>query len=236
MCGIYFSGNKSKFLGPSASLHHLLCARGPDSRHALTFFAPRGVDDSETLSYVTVFSTVLSLRGEQVVSQPLQNEDAGLVFCWNGEAWKIGQNPFSGNDAQVIFDLLVTALTQPATSFPDSRQATISNILFSVVGPFSFVLYDKFTNRVYYGRDRFGRRSLLQSYEPNGLALCSVAAPGKEPEWLEVEPNGLYAVNLCEQGRPDENKLKPELVPWSTSDFATRFLQHDPGESPGFTV
>ena len=216
MCGIYFSINKSEALGPNSQLYPLLCARGPDSQHSLTFSTSQGADAGHSLSYIIAFSTVLSLRGDNIVSQPLHNADAGLVFCWNGEAWKIDDGPVSGNDALIIFNLLVTALTQTELSSTESRQVVISRILFSVVGPFSFVLYDRFVNRVYYGRDRLGRRSLLHSCRPNGLLVSSVAAPNDIQDWVEVETDGLYFFDLSGYRESGDNEVNPMLIPWST--------------------
>ncbi|KAI9685981.1 MAG: hypothetical protein M1822_003964 [Bathelium mastoideum] len=214
MCGIYFSIHGSDYLWPDGNLHKLLYARGPDNQSLLTLSGPPAEHKNHEFPFVSALSTVLSLRGDRLVSQPLQDEDAGLVFCWNGEAWKIDDSPISGNDALVIFQLLVAALTQNAVSSVESRQVVTTQVLFSVVGPFSFVLYDKVINRVYYGRDHLGRRSLLQSGSSNGFVLCSLTAPGDDQAWSEVEADGIYIVDLSKHELQVDIEAKPVLIPW----------------------
>ena len=212
MCGIYFSICKTEFLWPDATLRQLLCARGPDCQTLLPLSGPQVVDRSHGY-YLAAFASVLSLRGERVVSQPLQDEAAGLVFCWNGEAWKMGGNPVSGNDAQVIFHLLVTALTASPT---DSRQVIITEILSSVVGPYSFVLYDQTINRIFFGRDRLGRRSLLCYHRTDSFVLCSVTDPDKHQTWSEIETSGLSTIDLKEITLRDDHEINPTLIPWTS--------------------
>jgi asparagine synthetase B (glutamine-hydrolysing) len=114
-------------------------------------------------------------------------------LCWNGEAWKIGGIPVEGNDAQAILDLLFEA----SASTAGDVQAVL-DVLLSIQGPFAFVYFDKPARKVYYGRDRLGRRSLLALHSQDGssLALSSIADTA-DSRWEEVDADGVYVLDLA---------------------------------------
>lgn len=138
-------------------------------------------------------STVLALRGAALVAQPLVDATTGTVLCWNGEAWRIAGLPVAGNDAELVFAKLVEACAVPAAD----ADAAIVGLLSSIQGPYAFVFYNAPHQRLYFGRDYLGRRSLLRSTSPDGaLILSSVCDPTSGGTWSEVEADGIYVVNL----------------------------------------
>jgi len=152
---------------------------------------------------LTFLSTVLALRGEVVQAQPVVDQSTGCVLCWNGEAWKIGNKEVQSNDTAQIFDLLVDA----ARAGNDS----IVNVLTSITGPFAFVFYDAVSSILFYGRDRFGRRSLVWQEQNNGaLTISSIDITNNKPA-QEVSTNGLYSIDL------KEDSLTPILSEWPTA-------------------
>ncbi|KAI9738631.1 MAG: hypothetical protein M1834_008136 [Cirrosporium novae-zelandiae] len=208
MCGIFCSLCRDDYLLATAELATLLKKRGPDSlqQHQLQISSSRGV------RYLTCLSTVLALRGDHITIQPLIDQISGSILCWNGEAWEINHHAISGNDSEVIFDLLLKA------SAKDSRQGssddTITqvdctlNALNLISGPFSFVYYDGVNSRVFYGRDRLGRRSLLRKQMENEALILSSICDGQVLDgWVEVEADGIYYMELS-QNR-DEQVEKP---------------------------
>ena len=208
MCGIYFSITRKYVTGPSNDITRLLKQRGPDSIRLIqrdVFYSSSSPQHpSRRLSACLMFvATVLSLRGDAVVVQPLVDKASGSILCWNGEAWKIGEKPVIGNDAQAVFSLMLEAVH----SVPEgnlSKQAAyeatslaFKSALRSISGPFSFLFYDARFERVFYGRDVLGRRSLLITRNTGPdltiSSVCDVSAPNK---WCEVEANGIYSVDL----------------------------------------
>lgn len=122
---------------------------------------------------INVLSTVLALRGDHIESQPLQDTSTTTetFLCWNGEAWKQNDQVIDGNDSQYVFDMLLCA----CKSAPALSMQHILDALTSIAGPFAFVFYDAISNRLFYGRDRLGRRSLLsRMLSDNGIAFCSI--------------------------------------------------------------
>lgn len=191
MCGIYASISTSRSQQPSSLLKQLLHNRGPD--HTSEHFARVHVNE-DTTYWISLFSTVLALRGSCVTPQPFVHVSSGSAFCWNGEAWKIGLEPVTGNDGDVVFELLVNACL--GCEDAGASRTAVLNVLRSIAGPFAFVFLDKVHNQLYFGRDRLGRRSLLyRSSDGDGLQLSSIA-DDMSGGWLEVEADAVYSISL----------------------------------------
>jgi asparagine synthetase B (glutamine-hydrolysing) len=71
----------------------------------------------------------------------------------------------------------------------------VEEFLRSIQGPFAFVFFSKTRDRLYFGRDRLGRRSLLMSQSESTLKLSSVADEPHEG-WTEVEADGFYTIDV----------------------------------------
>lgn len=184
MCGIHVVVSASPIGDIPTDVHRRLCNRGPD--HLATHATSLGD------VHVALTSTVLALRGDHIARQPFVDEQTGSVFCWNGEAWKIRHADVSGNDGEAIANLLHAA----CQCAPTERQDAIMKVLRSIDGPFAFVFFDKPSRMLYFGRDRLGRRSLVFRSDGNGLVLSSVA-DSKDPQWIEVEADGIYSLSLA---------------------------------------
>ncbi|KAL2685365.1 hypothetical protein Neosp_006463 [[Neocosmospora] mangrovei] len=190
MCGIHavISSNVGDRI--SSGLERCLVNRGPD--HTGTVQAQ--IDSSEPDQaglFLTFTSTVLSLRGDHIAKQPLIDPTSGSVLCWNGEAWGIRGEPVQGNDGEAVLALLAEA-SRSAAHTPSQ----ILDVLRAIEGPFAFIYLDKPAKRLYYGRDRLGRRSLLIK-EGLPFALSSIAETPVEG-WSEVEADGCYTLELGE--------------------------------------
>ncbi|KIH87088.1 hypothetical protein SPBR_04832 [Sporothrix brasiliensis 5110] len=184
-------------------LRDRLARRGPDHLgQASSSFTGR--EDGKPVS-LQFTSTVLALRGDGLTKQPFEDTatDTGRVLCWNGEVWKWKvsgergrtQVEVDGNDGQHLFERLA------ACSDTDAVLA----VLRAIEGPFAFVYYDRPAGQLFYGRDRLGRRSLLERRTDRSLTLSSVSdmssSSATEAPWVEVEADGIYVVNLL-QDRP----------------------------------
>ena len=185
MCGIHATISVNDAAELSENLRQSLTDRGPDHL---------GVAERQ-LSHIALkfTSTVLALRGDHVAQQPFEDTKSGSVFCWNGEAWKLGSQRVQGNDGEAIFNSLVrTQNTEPA-----ARKNHILSVLRSIQGPFAFLYFDAPGQCLYFGRDRLGRRSLLLNQAPDGksVALSSIAGVSNR-DWSEVEADGIYTMTI----------------------------------------
>jgi len=202
MCGIYFSLSRSGHVGPNAGIEQLLKNRGPDSigEHRALISAESNSDQGSSVQlHATFVSTVLALRGTAIVEQPLKDDETGSALCWNGEAWSIHGhlNSIPGNDSQEVFALLLQA---SHVSSPDGKSSSVERvlgILSAIRGPYAFVFYDAKNKFLFFGRDCLGRRSLLrQSTSDHRLVLSSVRDSTSSDKWAEVEPDGIYMIDL----------------------------------------
>ena len=226
MCGIYFSCSYQEHLAPSCNVLECLARRGPDSEQVLQrkLESSNNVDTTlESVLYITFVSTVLSLRGDQVVRQPLEDSSSDSILCWNGEVWKINDKGIDGNDAQLVFHLLLAATKSKSMAnqdtmidYTETLQAVI-NFISTLSGPFSFVFYDAGHQRIFYGRDALGRRSLLSKRSENGIMQVSSICDGcTSNTWEEVEVNGIYMFDLATDSYSGvEEKYLLNLIPWS---------------------
>ncbi|KAI0391594.1 asparagine synthase-domain-containing protein [Xylariaceae sp. FL0594] len=206
MCGIHACVTASDDSGLTPELRQSLINRGPDHLGQAQRELPCA---SNTGGRLRLFftSTVLALRGDHVAKQPLEESPgAGSVLCWNGEAWRINGRPVPGNDGEAVFALLQTS----AGSSAEARESHVVNVLRSIEGPFAFFYFDALAGRVYYGRDRLGRRSLLikSSSNPDSLVLASIASV-PTTGWEEVSTNGIWSIALSAyNGGPNAVRLK----------------------------
>ena len=224
---------------PSTSLRARLDARGPDSSETVTFRQPAKAaqelrQDCQSTE-ITLYSTVLSLRGTITVPQPLQDAEGHSVLCWNGEAWSVDGVSTTGNDTGAILTLLKRAAHGSATEQDLGRCAsTVSRALSTVAGPYAFTFFDRQNGRLYFGRDFLGRRSLLYSISRSGgLTISSV--PCSETEgiqgWKEIEADGIYCVSTDAVEVIEPHDLSV-FVPYA-GRFAAGHASYTHMQSPG---
>jgi asparagine synthetase B (glutamine-hydrolysing) len=213
MCGIHAAiSADADYHKLSPGLERRLRNRGPD--HLGVVEAQLSQDDESSL-YLTLTSTVLSLRGDHLAKQPLVDEESGSVLCWNGEAWKLGGKPVEGNDGEAILSRLI------AVSGKSSEEDSVLDALRSIEGPFAFIFLDKKAKRLYYGRDRLGRRSLLLKQGDEFLLSSIAEAPAVG--WAEVEADGCYTIRLNEANSPKD--LMPMRHDWDQTKALVSCLE-----------
>lgn len=213
MCGIFVALSRQQHVRPNQKISDLLQRRGPDSQHEVTVTVEsldRRVStatdhDRNSASgpvYLTAFSTVLSLRGEQTVAQPVtekRSQQHGLndpLLCWNGEAWRFAGKPISGNDSEVVFQLLAHVSRSVTSSRPEAHENAIAEVLASLRGPYAFAFFVPTIKRLYFGRDMLGRRSLLYHITESGDIIISSVADPSIGTWTEIEADGIYWLDL----------------------------------------
>jgi hypothetical protein len=218
MCGIFCHISRHGHGHVPESMKTLLSHRGPDSlqEHRVE---TNGI-------FLSFAASVLSMRGPSTLPQPLVDPKTGSILCWNGEAWKIDNEPVLGNDTQKVFNLLVSAASDPSGTPGSSRsKQNVLNALSRIHGPFACVFHDAVNQMLYFGRDCLGRRSLLQTASQDGdITIASISDPTTlyDDAWIEVEADGLYLLPLqAESPEPAGKAFVFEHIPLS-------FLQDAP--------
>jgi asparagine synthetase B (glutamine-hydrolysing) len=188
MCGIHCLLSRDGLAGITPFVEQRLSCRGPDFKG--TREATVGANS------VKLTSTVLSLRGNELTKQPFFDHASGSIFCWNGEAWRIGGKAVEGNDGAAIFARLLAA----SKGDGDDSQEAVIEMLRSIEGPFAFVFLDRSSEKLYYGRDRLGRRSLLhcQDAVSGDFILCSMPDQS-DNAWVEVTAYSIHVFDLKAQ-------------------------------------
>lgn len=199
MCGIYCSLSRHQHIPPSGAVKSLLHTRGPDDANQIC------TPDERNSSYITLYSTVLSLRGSVTVSQPYSHSTTTCSLCWNGEAWSVAGEQPNGNDTKLVFEILEKATSEPIQPLDSLEELSfcakrISQAMSQVAGPYAFVFHDPANCRLYFGRDFLGRRSLLRRVTEDGdVILTSITDGAVEGSWSEVEADGVYCIDLSDK-------------------------------------
>ncbi|NXI41379.1 ASND1 protein, partial [Galbula dea] len=182
----------------------ILCClrrRGPDCSQQL-------IKTASDLSYECLFSGhVLHMRG-LVTPQPLQDANNN-VFLWNGEIFDGLHVGDLENDTEVIFHHLALCCSEE----------DILSLLSSLRGPWSFIYYQASRHSLWFGRDYFGRRSLLWQFRnevDSAFCLTSVSAYSKSGNpWQEVPAAGIFKIDL--KACATTKSLSLSLFPWKHS-------------------
>lgn len=177
----------------------LLCnlkRRGPNSSKQLL---------KSNADYHCLFSGhVLHLRGV-LTAQPVEDE-RGNVFLWNGEVFGGIKVAPEENDTQIMFNYLSSC----------KNESDILSVFSEVQGPWSFIYYQASSHSLWFGRDFFGRRSLLWQFSNLGKSFClsSVATQtsGVVNQWQEVPASGIFRIDLLSASISKSVVLK--LYPW----------------------
>ncbi|CAG8465843.1 2746_t:CDS:10 [Paraglomus occultum] len=180
--------------------------RGPDAhgQHTISIVSLR-------LDFVAY---VLHLRGSNVTSQPIV-DDLGNVLQWNGEIFDgIEVQPFA-NDTM---SLCATLLSRNSI---DNALGVLSN----VEGPFAIIYWNDSTRQLWFGRDYFGRRSLLW-HKPTStddqFMLTSVGTNFAPNDFFtEVPADGLYCLDVNSLFSTDSFSSAVTHYPWSNPPIST---------------
>lgn len=206
MCGICFclytdtEVSRSYFQALSDSILPYLVRRGPDRRGRKELCLK---NDQRTVC-LTLTSTILHLRGK-MTPQPLIDE-FGNILCWNGEIFGGIKVKKEENDTSVLMKIL----SSPKSDVTHSEH--ILSTMAKVQGPWSFVYWQATERKLWFGRDYFGRRSMLWHLPSNPddvLAVTSVAerncvANGTNLRFEEVPADGLYCLELSNHSREQD--------------------------------
>jgi asparagine synthetase B (glutamine-hydrolysing) len=157
MCGIAFLRNieqQESTLDPTllkiwTSVLVDISQRGPDLFDVLKI---------DNLQFA---GAVLHIQGNEITRQPYVDPLQKSILLWNGEVFDGLQRIPDGSDTQMISAEL-SRLTEGSThrSICEIGEVIVET-LSRVQGPYAFIYYSPFVQAIFYGRDPFGRRSLM---------------------------------------------------------------------------
>jgi len=170
--------------------------RGPDCskntwEHLTVGESPSKVD-------VRISGHVLWTQGRHPVPQPYVNSTGTRMCLFNGDIYSFeGSNNYNVDhfQPQEIHDGL--SFFEKIQDVLDSENCVdqFASLVGRLRGPFAFILVDKVTETVMFGRDFFGRESLLLSYDDAQqlIVLSSVSVFSKV---FEIPTAGIYQLDL----------------------------------------
>jgi asparagine synthetase B (glutamine-hydrolysing) len=206
MCGIaallISSQNLLKF--NQADIQSAVSNRGPNSTNTVT-----------TEDNCWFVGSVLHIQGNQIVDQPYTDTD-GNILLWNGEVFS-GLAGFKVGVSDTIqvsstlnkeIESAISGINIKGSPHDKKRMSilatqAVAECLSHINGPYAFIYYYKLLDLIIYGRDPFGRRSLL-TLKLNGsiatvssVCLSSNTSPVNSSEteliWQEVPVTGIFA-------------------------------------------
>lgn len=131
-----------------------------------TFIQDLGINEMQSIAQIDFFGAMLQFRGLSPVSQPL--EDAfGNLLVYNGEIFGGINVPNDSNDLEVLLHKLERCCSSDCLDFHmngicnSEPGKSIPDIFSSVKGPWAFIYWQEKSKTMWFGRDAFGRRSLL---------------------------------------------------------------------------
>ncbi|KAJ4831422.1 hypothetical protein Tsubulata_023217 [Turnera subulata] len=163
-------------------------------------------------------ASTLQLRGLNPITQPF-NDSSGNVLIYNGEIFGGIEVGTDCNDGQLLFQSLATTCSL-------SNTCSVPDVLSSIKGPWALIFWQACSKTLWFGRDAFGRRSLLvhwPSSEDPRFLLSSVS-----PFSSVDQTSGIYCLVQL-------NSLSfPPLFPHSLliTDQLTRTSFHIPDFQP----
>ncbi|KAK0533740.1 hypothetical protein OC835_002926 [Tilletia horrida] len=219
--------------------------RGPDAQATVTHRVPLPAESNDAAPLaVSLHASVLSLRGQQITPQPLRSAQ-GFLLAWNGQIFgrlnegddaalalgAMGIDPLldpAKNDGQELLRLLEQSVYAPV----EDLGPILAGLLRTVEGPYAFVLVDTVSNRLYFGRDPLGRRSLLmQRQTPEDtpsltssprLLICSVADAetiANGSSLMEVDCGSIWSVDLESNAWSEPVAISRGLEPLQLCDL-----------------
>ncbi|XVF43242.1 hypothetical protein PTKIN_Ptkin02bG0024600 [Pterospermum kingtungense] len=163
---------------------------------------------SEPFAELVFLGATLQLRGVAPVSQPLV-DSSGNVLVYNGEIFGGIEVGSDNNDTEVLMQSLgkcCSCRSQEHTttcSFEGQGKGSVPDVLSVIKGPWAIIYWQESSRTLWFGRDGFGRRSLLVHWptmEDPRFLLSSVSPTSSslQESYFEVE-NGTGGIKFWEE-------------------------------------
>nr|XP_033508036.1 asparagine synthetase domain-containing protein 1 isoform X2 [Nicotiana tomentosiformis] len=193
----------------------------------------------------------LQLRGINPIVQPL-TDVSGNILVYNGEIFGGIQMSSDSNDTEILMQhlgLCCSRVSSPhnKTHTSGERQSSVPELLSRIKGPWALIYWQCSSKTLWFGRDAFGRRSLLVHWptkeDPQFLlsSVSTLASVNEKSEfadgggitkidfWEEL-PCGVYSLSIGASGTDEDligevlkhdwtdPKLK-ELITWERTSI-----------------
>ncbi|KAK8919033.1 hypothetical protein KSP39_PZI021336 [Platanthera zijinensis] len=144
-----------------------------------------GVEEMQSTAQLDFIGAMLQLRGLVPVSQPLEDA-SGNLLVYNGEIFGGINIADDSNDLQVLLHELEISCSSDCLDFHMNGSCkselgkSIPDILSAIKGPWAFIYWQERSKTMWFGRDAFGRRSILVHWPTctdSRLILSSVSPP-----------------------------------------------------------
>ncbi|XP_050373111.1 uncharacterized protein LOC126790804 [Argentina anserina] len=156
-----------------------------------------GAEEEEESPCMHFFGATLQLRGVNPVLQPLVDSSKN-VLIYNGEIFGGIEIGSEENDGEVVMRLL------------GGCEGSVPNVVSRIKGPWAIIYWQESSRTLWFGRDAFGRRSLLVHWptvEDSRFLLSSVSPVASNERssaengttkvgfWEEL-PCGIYSISI----------------------------------------
>lgn len=143
-------------------------------------------------------SSVLWLQGDCLCDQPII-DDEGNILMWNGDIFELAELTLKESDTSLLAKKLSSCI---------SDQEILSTMA-GIRGPWAMVFFHATTKTLWFGRDFFGRQSLLISQTGEKLILSSCVSSDLK-QFEELPALGLFKGNLsCDSRTVPQITLHP---------------------------
>jgi len=169
-----------------------LARRGPDNLAIFT-------SNTAMEHMVTACSSVLWLQGDTMTCQPVVDSMENMLM-WNGDIFSMTGVEKDRTESDT--SLLSRHLAQCQTP------AQVLQCMASISGPWAMVYLQSSANTLWFGRDFFGRQSLLISKNKDSLSLSSCVMADMT-NYTELPASGLFSCSLSPGGVLEQVILYP---------------------------
>ncbi|KAI3976704.1 hypothetical protein MKX01_008562 [Papaver californicum] len=131
------------------------------------------IDGTNSVAELCFFGAELQLRGISPVFQPLVDA-SGNILVYNGEIFGGLHVDNDCNDAEILF----RALGNSTCCCVEKEEISVPQLLSTIRGPWGLIYWQDRSKTLWFGRDAFGRRSLLVHWptmDDSQLMLSSVS-------------------------------------------------------------
>ncbi|KAK6133906.1 hypothetical protein DH2020_032367 [Rehmannia glutinosa] len=164
--------------------------------------------EDELFGELRFIGATLQLRGVNPVFQPL-TDAFGNVLVYNGEIYGGIHIGSDSNDTEILMQSLGQCCScnshEESRSFTCSgeKQKSVPELLSRIRGPWALIYWQDSSKTLWFGRDAFGRRSLLvhwpTQHDPR-LLLSSVSPPSSTQQHYDIgDEKGKVELNFWEE-------------------------------------
>lgn len=151
--------------------------------HGQTLEVENGFSMSNVVAELHFIGATLQLRGINPIVQPLM-DTYGNIFVYNGEIFGGINIDSDSNDTEILMQALGNCCScnshlHKRTSYClEKGKSSVPEVLSTIKGPWAVIYWQESSRTLWFGRDAFGRRSLLVHWptlEDHRFLLSSVS-------------------------------------------------------------